>query len=153
MDGRKKIKLLPATLLRLSIAEEKDVYQSIFDLSPDQTVVHRQLQKHGRIFLTRNARSGSEFHVVVRQGRGVPHQMGMGEEIIQIVIKRVDGKPEPYHWRDLQEIKDAVLGLKGEALELFPAASRRMRGMNFRVLWGMQSDDLIPLGWQDTGEP
>ena len=149
MDGRKKLKLIPSSLLRLSVSEEKDIYQSVFDLTPDQVIIHRQLQKHGRIFLTRNARSGSEFHVVIRQGQGVPFQMVMGEDIIQIVVKRVDGKPEPYHWRDMQDIKDVVLGLEGEALELFPAASRRRRAMNFRVLWGMQSDDCIPLGWQD----
>ncbi len=152
MDGRKKLKLIPATLLRLSINEEKDIYRSVFDLTPDQAIIHRKLQKHGRIFLTRNARSGSEFHVVVRQGQGIPNQMAMGEEIIQIVVKRVDGKPEPYHWRDLQDIKDVVLGLEGEALELFPAASRRQRDMSFRILWGVQSDDFIPLGWQNTGE-
>lgn len=152
MDGRKKLKLIPATLLRLSINEEKDIYRSVFDMTPDQEAVHRQLQKHGRIFLTQNARSGSEFHVVVRQGQGVPFQMVMGEEIVQIVVKRVDGEPEPYYWRDLQDIKDVVLGLEGEALELFPAESRRRRDLNFRVLWGMQSDDHIPLGWQDEGE-
>jgi len=152
MDGRKKLKLVPSSLLSLSTGEEKDIYRSVFELTPDQTIIHKQLRKHGRIFLTRNARSGSEFHVVVRQGQGVPFQMVMGEEIVQIVVKRVDGKPEPYHWRDLQDIKDVVLGLEGEALELFPAASRRRHDMNFRVLWGMQSDDPIPLGWQDTGE-
>ncbi|MGD8604551.1 MAG: hypothetical protein PVF49_08255 [Anaerolineales bacterium] len=147
MDNRRKIKLLPSGLIGLDTAEEREVYGMVFGLTDDQVTTHKELRKYGRIYLTQNSRSGSEFHVVVRQGGLVPQQHGLGVEIVQIVVKRVDGKDEPYYWEDLQDIKDAVVGREREALELFPAHFRRDHSMSFRVLWGILSDEQVPIGW------
>lgn len=67
--------------------------------------------------------------------------------IAHLSIKRHDR--EPIHdWRDLQRIKNDILGPECEAVELYPAESRLMDTSNQYHLWG--SDDptfRFPVGY------
>lgn len=152
MDGRKKIRLIPAGMMGIDPEDEAIIFQEVFGMTEDQVKEHRDLQKLGRVFITENARCGCQYQVVIRQGRDVPHNFAFGDEIVMILVRRTDGKPEPYHWRDLQDIKDVVIGNNREALELYPANKRRLRDIGFRVLWGVLSNEWIKLGWPDTND-
>lgn len=53
---------------------------------------------------------------------------------VSLSIKRIDR--EPIHdWRDLQEIKNQLLGAEVEAIELYPAESRLVDTANQYFLW------------------
>jgi hypothetical protein len=55
--------------------------------------------------------------------------------LIHLSIKRLDRKPAR-DWRDLQRIKNQLLGEECEAMELFPAESRLVDTANQTHLWG-----------------
>jgi hypothetical protein len=59
----------------------------------------------------------------------------LDEEGRHLSIKRID--QEPIHdWRDLQRIKNELLGPECEAVELYPAESRCVDSANQYHLWG-----------------
>lgn len=61
-------------------------------------------------------------------------------------IKRID--KEPIHdWRDLQRIKNEVVGEEYEAIELYPAESRRVDTSNQYHLWVFKDKFTIPIGF------
>jgi hypothetical protein len=69
--------------------------------------------------------------------------------IIHLSIKRID--KEPIHdWRDLQEIKNLLVGKENEAVELYPAESRRVDMANQYHLWCFADEKAtIPFGFND----
>ncbi|MDB6027529.1 MAG: hypothetical protein JWM68_3752 [Verrucomicrobiales bacterium] len=66
---------------------------------------------------------------------------------VHLSIKRIDR--EPIHdWRDLQEIKNQLVGPECEAIELYPAESRRVDSANQFHLWAMTSETYrFPIGF------
>jgi hypothetical protein len=70
--------------------------------------------------------------------------------MLHLSIKRID--KEPIHdWRDLQKIKNELVGPEHEALELYPAESRVVDMANQYHLWVFKDPEVvIPVGW-DTG--
>lgn len=59
---------------------------------------------------------------------------------IHLSIKRID--KEPIHdWRDLQQIKNMLVGEETEALELYPAESRLVDTANQYHLWVLVDDE------------
>ena len=72
---------------------------------------------------------------------GFPKESG---EVVWLSIKRHD--KEPIHdWRDLQRIKNEVVGEKAEAMEIYPAESRLMDASNQYHLCALHVG--IPLGF------
>ena len=60
------------------------------------------------------------------------------------IIKRLD--KEPIHdWRDLQQIKNEVMGEEAEAIEIYPAESRKMDVANQYHLFAFTTK--IPIGF------
>jgi hypothetical protein len=81
---------------------------------------------------------------------------GFGDQLIiwHLSIKRLD--KEPVHdWRDLQEIKNMLVGREYEAVELYPSSKRVVDTANQYHLWvfyllhGEEEDTIpmIPIGW------
>ena len=58
-----------------------------------------------------------------------------GARWIHLAIRRKDGAKISDHWRTLQRIKDLLLGTEQEAVELYPARSRRVDDGNDYHLW------------------
>ena len=59
---------------------------------------------------------------------------------IHLSIKRID--KEPVHdWRDLQQIKNMLVGEETEAVELYPAESRLVDTANQYHLWVLVDDE------------
>lgn len=89
----------------------------------------------------------SRYQVLVRKAG--PESKGDGwPDTVHLSIKRLDR--EPIHdWRDLQRIKNELVGPEHEALELYPAESRVQDGANQYHLWCFADPKTrIPLGWQ-----
>lgn len=64
-------------------------------------------------------------------------------------IRRNDREPVR-DWRDFQEIKNRVLGEECEAVELYPAESRRVDASNQYHLWGSRRRKFrFPLGFDE----
>lgn len=66
-------------------------------------------------------------------------------------IKRLD-KRAIHDWRDLQAIKNMLVGPEYEAIELYPASSRTIDSVNqmhlwVLVSWGQHQSPMIPVGW------
>lgn len=74
-----------------------------------------------------------------------------GALIWHLSIKRIDKEPI-MDWRDLQAIKTQLCGAEAEAIQLFPAESRKVDTSNQYHLWVfMRSGDRrlppLPIGW------
>lgn len=87
------------------------------------------------------------YQVVVRRDAELmagPHDW---PPITHLSIKRLDR--EPIHdWRDLQRIKNELVGPENEGVELYPAESRLVDSSNQYHLWVMQSDKaMFPFGY------
>jgi len=77
-------------------------------------------------------------------------------DIVHLSIKRIDKAPI-HDWRDLQEIKNELVGPEREAIELYPAEQRRVDTANQYHLWVMPEGEFVACGWRarlvmDTGE-
>ena len=84
------------------------------------------------------------------------HNFGDDVDIVHLSIKRIDRAPI-HDWRDLQEIKNELVGPDREALELYPAESRRVDSANQYHLWVLPEEQFFPCGWKtrlvmDKGE-
>jgi hypothetical protein len=69
--------------------------------------------------------------------------------VIWLSIKRSD--KEPIHdWRDLQEIKNQLVGTENEAIEIYPAESRCVDTANQYHLWVFADPEYrIPFGFHE----
>lgn len=67
------------------------------------------------------------------------------EGMMWLSVKRLDGEPVR-NWRHLQEIKNHILGREAEAIELFPAESRKADTVNQYHLFGC-AEKAFPIGF------
>lgn len=81
--------------------------------------------------------------------RAVPAEPNGFPALIWLSIKRRD--KEPVHdWRDLQEIKDALVGAENEGFELYPAESRKVDTANQYHLWVFADPKVrLPVGFKE----
>lgn len=69
--------------------------------------------------------------------------------LLHLSIKRIDRAPI-HDWRDLQRIKNELVGLEHEAVELYPAESRVVDTANQYHLWVIAEPGLcFPFGWTE----
>lgn len=77
-------------------------------------------------------------------------RLGNGDEkyeMIHLSIKRLDRQPV-HDWRDLQKIKNEIVGSECEGVELYPAESRRVDTANQYHLWVFSSPSIkFPFGF------
>lgn len=70
-------------------------------------------------------------------------------EMIWLSIKRRD-KEVIHDWRDLQRIKNELVGKENEAIELYPAESRLVDTANQYHLWVLRDpNQKFPIGWNE----
>lgn len=74
----------------------------------------------------------------------------MSDGLIHINIRRRDGAPILRDWRHFQQIKNEMLGDECEAIELYPAESRKVDASNKYHLWGYADPKWrFPIGMKD----
>lgn len=67
--------------------------------------------------------------------------------LCHISIKRIDKEPITGGWRDFQDIKNQIAGPDCDAIELYPAETRRVDTVNQYHLWAFPPGEMIPIGW------
>jgi hypothetical protein len=72
-----------------------------------------------------------------------------GGGLVHLSIKRIDRQPI-HDWRDLQQIKNELVGPECEAVEIYPAESRRVDTANQYHLWAFVDPAYrIPFGFSE----
>ena len=66
---------------------------------------------------------------------------------VHLSVKRLDREPVR-DWRDMQSIKNELVGPEREAVELYPAESRLVDGANQFHLWVAPEGVAFPFGFQ-----
>ena len=72
----------------------------------------------------------------------------VGDGGVHINIRRRDGGPILRDWRHFQQIKNEILGPECEAVELYPAESRKWDESNKYHLWGYRDGARFPIGFE-----
>lgn len=71
-------------------------------------------------------------------------------DVIHLNIRRRDGAPIMRDWRHFQLIKNQLMGEECEAVELYPAESRKVDTSNKYHLYGCADPAYrFPFGWQE----
>jgi len=106
-----------------------------------------EMVKSERVFLN------NKYQVNVRLVRGTE----VMPDLLHLSIKRIDKQPV-HDWRDLQEIKNQIVGPECEGVELYQAESRRVDSANQYHVWCIPNPEArFPIGFQtrfvkeDTG--
>ena len=74
----------------------------------------------------------------------------VGENFVQLNIRRRDGAPIIRDWRHFQQIKNELVGPECEGLELYPAESRKQDTCNKYHLWCCTDPEIrFPIGFND----
>jgi hypothetical protein len=100
---------------------------------------HTEAEVHATFAETTKSRLfiNSRYQVMLRDDEGHIH----------LSIKRID-QQTIHDWRDLQRIKDELVGAECEAVELYPAASRVVDTANQYHLWAVRDVNFrFPLGF------
>ena|SRR5437870_1228732 len=131
-------KLLPAIVDRDSIARTAEALRKQF---PETTVQQMIAESLGdRIF------QNDTYQVIVRSFVSEAFE---GLPMVHLSIRRLD-REAIHDWRDLQEIKNQLVGPECEAIELYPAESRLVDTSNQYHLWCWTNPEVrVPIGWDD----
>jgi hypothetical protein len=107
----------------------------VYELSRDQTL-ERLTREEAGTELWRN----DLYQVQVRR-----HDEGF----VHINIRRIDGRADLRDWRHFQQIKNEILGPECEAIELYPAESRKWDASNKFHLFGSSDPTFrFPVGFE-----
>ena len=77
--------------------------------------------------------------------------MTNGVTAIKAMIQRHDDQPIPYHWSQLQAIKNEIFGPETTAIEFYPAESQLMNDANIYWLWVLPEQALPKALALDSG--
>jgi hypothetical protein len=78
----------------------------------------------------------------------IPAVQGGWPALIHLSIKRLDKEPI-FDWRDMQKIKNNLLGPEHEGVQLFPAESRKVDGANQFHMFCLKDITQFPFGFTD----
>jgi hypothetical protein len=139
-------KLIPANLVKTLTRETVLEAMQYTKLDFDDT--KRQLEEEvwGVEYFINDLYQVAKRQIKTKDGTPVP--------MVQLNIRRRDGKPIFRDWRHFQWIKNELVGEECEAVELYPAESRLVDTSNKYHLWcftdptyrlpfGMQERDVI----------
>lgn len=99
--------------------------------------------------LPESARAMMREHEIYVNSRYQVMIRGVNVSMIHMSIRRLDRGPI-HDWRDLQRIKNELVGPEYEAVELYPAESRLVDTSNQYSLWVvMDITYRFPFGWNE----
>ena len=110
-----------------------------FKLTKEQAEVQVKESIMGRVY------KNDTYQVLIRDAevsQGFP-------EMLWLSIKRLDREPIR-DWRDLQKIKNILVGEENEGVELYPAESRLLDLANQFHIWVLKNPQIkFPFGFND----
>jgi hypothetical protein len=71
----------------------------------------------------------------------------VSDGVTHLCIRRRDGAADLRDWRHFQQIKNELCGEEREAVELYPAESRKVDTSNKWHLWVLPLGTTLPVGW------
>lgn len=92
--------------------------------------------------------TNDQYQVAIRRHEMDSPENGEPLIISHLSIKRLDQKAQR-DWRDFQEIKNQLLGEEVEAVELYPAESRKVDAANQFHLWALPEGRHWPIGFTE----
>jgi hypothetical protein len=95
-----------------------------FGITRGQAEREKKAQEQALVYLSKTYQVEKNFVTI------------MGADGWHLSIKRRDKKPI-HDWRDLQEIKNDLIGPENEGIEIYPAESRKVDTANQFHLWVM----------------
>ena len=113
---------------KLSWQEAKKYYHEMFDCDTYQNNIYS-------VMVFRNKQADWQVHEKSWKGN-----------MTYISIKRID-KKSIHDWRHLQQIKNELVGVDYEAVEIYPNEKRLVDTANQYHLFVFPKDYLIPFGW------
>ena len=125
----KPFSLVENTNLKLSVYE----LTLKFDITREQAEAYIESSKNQRVYIN------NVYQVILRDCG----------DIVHLSIKRLD-KEAKHDWRQFQRIKNELVGEECEAIELYPAESRKVDTANQYHLWVFKDPNYrIPLGFSE----
>lgn len=92
--------------------------------------------------------TNSRYHAIIRRTNADNGEGGV-VEMVHISVKRHD-REVIHDWRDMQRIKNELLGPNCEAVELYPATDREVDTANQYHMWGVNDPNFRwPVGWNE----
>lgn len=74
----------------------------------------------------------------------------LDSNLVHLNIRRIDGAPMIRDWRHFQQIKNELVGEECEAIELYPAESRKVDTSNKYHLWAIADPTFrFPVGFEE----
>lgn len=71
--------------------------------------------------------------------------------LLHALVRRIDERPIR-EWSHMQRIKNELLGTEVEAVELYPAESRKVDDHNWYHLWAIPEGERFPFGLDPNGD-
>jgi hypothetical protein len=105
----------------------------------EKATIHQDVAKEGFDQCWKNSR----YTVLVRYTKDT-----YGDDLVHLSVKRNDKNPM-HDWRDMQRIKNEILGEEEEAMELYPAESRLIDTANQYHLWSFP-ERRAPFGYHSV---
>lgn len=135
--------LQPATVIPLTEAQIETRLADPSYLSHRGDLTDDQLRGFFRELAKDEVWKNNRYQVNVRRGQALDN----APTITHLSIKRLDKQPI-HDWRDLQRIKNQLVGPECEAIELYPAESRVVDLANQFHLWVFNDPGYrIPFGF------
>jgi len=119
--------LKPQTIRKMLLSKFIDFARS-HGATAREAKEHFDNTRHDEVF-------SNDIYLVIR--RDIPNDMNpMGYPNIKwISIRRIDGQPLR-NWEEIQQIKNEMLGMLGEAIEVFPNEEDKVNTVNQYHLFG-----------------
>jgi hypothetical protein len=107
--------------------------------------LERAVDRHGRHVVP----LGDETFALFRNHRYTVARRYAGPGLVHLSIKRNDRRPI-FDWRDMQQIKNEMIGPECEGLQLFPAESRLLDTANQYHIYGWEDPQVrAPFGYDE----
>jgi hypothetical protein len=137
-------KLNPFEKTTLAIPDKEEFIKSWIDAGHDEESVRASYE----YMLTQEVWINDEYQVNIDRD---PEHGLRGFTIMHLSIKRLS-RDVIHDWRDLQQIKNMLAGPEYEAIEMYPAESRKVDSANQYHLWVLMNDGIkerpmFPVGW------
>jgi hypothetical protein len=138
-------KWTPFVRSRMPVTTADDV---LANMPAGLAMTREQAERNAEHLTNAEVYLNSRYQVQVE--RGIDPGNGF-PELIWLSVKRRDKKAFiGKDWRDLQRIKNEIVGPEHEAVELYPAESRLVDTSNQYHLWVLANPELRwPFGYQD----
>jgi hypothetical protein len=130
-----------------------EIYDRIKSVSPQSNFKRSDARDLYHSMLKDEVFINSKYQVIVR--KVIPNdvdplnrKVNTDVYFTHLSIKRIDKQPIK-DWREMQQIKNMILGDEVEAVELYPAESRKVDAANQYHMWALPKGEKFNFGFDE----